>query len=213
MARLPQGWFLNTPVLWLAALVLTGLLRGPLRKAPGLLRKPLKFVAASCISLGLIILLTSKPFVEQTKGGSGLSLLWFVLMGLSSLGWLASFFWIFLARPRRRLASVPAAIGAPVKLPTPNPNGSVRNIPAERFADVGGMDEAKEQIRQVVQAHLHAEKYQRYGIARNGILLYGPRGTGKTFLARATAGEFGLNFEYVSAPQLRSEERRVGKEC
>ena len=37
---------------------------------------------------------------------------------------------------------------------------------------------------------------------RNGILLYGPRGTGKTFLAGATAGEFGLNFEYVSAPKL-----------
>jgi transitional endoplasmic reticulum ATPase len=64
------------------------------------------------------------------------------------------------------------------------------------------MDEAKERIRQVVQAHLNPEKYQRYGIARNGILLYGPRGTGKTFLARATAGEFGLNFAYVSAPQL-----------
>ena len=64
------------------------------------------------------------------------------------------------------------------------------------------MDEAKEQIRQVVKAHLSPEKYQRYGITRNGILLYGPRGTGKTFLARATAGEFGLNFAYVSAPQL-----------
>src|ERR1019366_575955 len=40
------------------------------------------------------------------------------------------------------------------------------------------------------------------GLVRNGILLYGPRGTGKTFLARATAGEFGLNFDYVSAPKL-----------
>lgn len=65
-----------------------------------------------------------------------------------------------------------------------------------------GMDYAKEQIRQLVQAHLKPGKYERYGLIRNGILLYGPRGTGKTFLAKATGGEFGLNFEYVSAPKL-----------
>ena len=78
----------------------------------------------------------------------------------------------------------------------------VRNVPAERFVNVGGMEEAKEQIREVVQGHLDPGKYERYGLVRNGILLYGPRGTGKTFLARATAGEFGLHFEYVSAPKL-----------
>ncbi len=64
------------------------------------------------------------------------------------------------------------------------------------------MEEAKEQICEVVQGHLDPGKYQRYGLVRNGILLYGPRGTGKTFLARATAGEFGLHFEYISAPKL-----------
>jgi len=44
--RTHQEWFLNTPVLWLAALVLISLLRGPLRSAPALLKKPLKFAAA-----------------------------------------------------------------------------------------------------------------------------------------------------------------------
>ena len=47
VARLPQEWFLNTPVLWLAALVLIGLVRGPLKRAPALLKKPLKFAAAT----------------------------------------------------------------------------------------------------------------------------------------------------------------------
>jgi ATP-dependent 26S proteasome regulatory subunit len=75
-------------------------------------------------------------------------------------------------------------------------------VPAERFGDVGGLEESKEQIRSVVQAHLRPEKSKRYGALRNGILLHGPRGTGKTFLAAATAGEFGLNFECISAPKL-----------
>ena len=203
VARLPQEWFFNTPVLWLGALVLIGLVRGPLRNAPALLKKLLKFTAASCVALGLIILLTWKPVLQQNRGNSGLTLFWFVLMGLSSVGWLASFFWIFLARPKRRLAAAaPPLVGASGERPAPKPLEVVRNVPAERFADVGGMDEAKEQIRQVVQGHLNPEKYQRYGLVRNGILLYGPRGTGKTFLARATAGEFGLNYEYVSAPKL-----------
>ncbi|HZD33007.1 MAG TPA: AAA family ATPase, partial [Candidatus Angelobacter sp.] len=193
VARMPQEWFLNTPVLWMGALVLIGLVRGPLRNAPALLKKPLKFAAASCVALGLIILLAWKPVLQQNRGSSGLTLLWFILMGLSSVGWLASFFWIFLARPKPRLAAAPALVGGSVQRPALKPLEAVRNVPAERFADVGGMDEAKEQIRQVVQGHLNPEKYKRYGLVRNGILLYGPRGTGKTFLARATAGEFGLN--------------------
>jgi transitional endoplasmic reticulum ATPase len=202
VARLPQEWFLTTPVLWLGALVLISLLRGPLRSAPALLKKPLKFAAASCVALGLMFLVTWKPVLQLSTGNSGLSLVWFALMGLSTAGWVTSFFWIFLARPKRRLAVAPVAIGSPVQRPEPRLVEVIRNVPAERFADVGGMEEAKEQIRQVVQGHLNPQKYERYGLVRNGILLYGPRGTGKTFLARATAGEFGLHFEYVSAPKL-----------
>ena len=202
MARLPQEWFLNTPVLWLAALALIGLVRGPLRKAPALLKKPLKFAAATCVALGLIVLLTWGPALQASRGNPGLSALWFVLMGLSSAGWLASFFWIFMARPRRTTGARPSAAGASVLRSKVETVEIPRKVPAERFADVGGMEEAKEQVRQLVLGHLNPEKYERYGVVRNGILLYGPRGTGKTFLAKATAGEFGLHFEYVSAPKL-----------
>ena len=201
MAQPPKEWFLNTPVLWLAALVLMGILRGPLRYAPGLLKKPLRFVVASCIALGLISFVNWEPVIRLSKHNSSFGLAWFVLMGLSTLGWIVSFFWIFLSRPRTSRPALAAVSTLPARQTIPQAT-SFGNVPSERFADVGGLDEAKAQIRQVVDAHLKPEKSKRYGLLRNGILLYGPRGTGKTFLARATAGEFGLNIEHVSAPKL-----------
>ncbi len=70
--------------------------------------------------------------------------------------------------------------------------------PTIRFTDVGGMDSAKEQIRSMVQTCLNKKNYRRYGVIQNGILLHGPRGSGKTFLAEATAGELKLNYFYMS---------------
>jgi len=61
VAQPPQEWFLNTPVLWLAAVVLIGLLGGPLRNAPAILKKPLKFVVASCIAIGLMLFSDFEP--------------------------------------------------------------------------------------------------------------------------------------------------------
>jgi transitional endoplasmic reticulum ATPase len=68
------------------------------------------------------------------------------------------------------------------------------------------MERAKERIRSVVQNRLHPERYA--GVVQNGILLHGPQGTGKTFLAQATAGEFGVNYYYVRPTELI--ERWVG---
>lgn len=190
-------------MLWLAAVVLISILRGPLRNAPALLKKPLSFAAASLIALGFAIFLLWDPIQKTAKQSSALTALWVLFSGLTPIGWVVSFFWIFLSRPRRKPRVAPIAFGGPAPSPVPPPALEVvRNVPPERFADLGGMEDAKEQIRQVVQGHLKSGKYERYGVLRNGILLYGPRGTGKTFLARATAGEFGLNFEYVSAPKL-----------
>src|SRR5215472_5385614 len=80
------------------------------------------------------------------------------------------------------------------------------NIPSTTYADVGGMERAKDRIRSVVQNRLHPERYP--GVVQNGILLHGPQGTGKTFLAQATAGEFGINYHYVRPTELI--ERWVG---
>jgi cell division protease FtsH len=71
------------------------------------------------------------------------------------------------------------------------------------FADVAGIDEAKEELSEVVDFLRHPEKYRRLG-ARipHGVLLSGPPGTGKTLLARAVAGEANVPFFSMAASEF-----------
>ena len=71
------------------------------------------------------------------------------------------------------------------------------------FEDVGGMDKLKQEVRDSVGLMLdHPEDAERYGIDWNGILLHGPPGVGKTFFARAIAGEYGMSLMHVSTGDL-----------
>jgi cell division protease FtsH len=63
------------------------------------------------------------------------------------------------------------------------------------FADVAGIDEAKQELSEVVDFLRDADKYRRLGArVPHGVLLSGPPGTGKTLLARAVAGEANVSF-------------------
>ena len=68
--------------------------------------------------------------------------------------------------------------------------------PKTKFADVGGLEEVKEQVRmKIIHPLKHPELYKAYGKPiGGGILMYGPPGCGKTYLARATAGEISSSF-------------------
>ena len=67
------------------------------------------------------------------------------------------------------------------------------------FEDVAGVDEAKEDLQEVVEFLRDPTKFERLGgKIPKGVLLVGPPGTGKTLLARAVAGEAGVPFFSIS---------------
>jgi cell division protease FtsH len=78
-----------------------------------------------------------------------------------------------------------------------------------KFSDVGGMDEAKRELEEIVDFMKNPKKYTKVGARTpKGVLLVGPSGTGKTLLARAVAGE--ANCQFLSMAGSEFMEMLVG---
>jgi transitional endoplasmic reticulum ATPase len=132
---------------------------------------------------------------------SPLELMYGLIFALVAVGGL-----IFVIRHRPHGQALQAAAGRSGTRQNAQPRWT--NVPARTFADIGGMDDQKRRISAIVQNRLHPERFKQHGVVQNGILLYGPRGTGKTFLAEATAGEFKVNYWYAKPTGLI--ESRIG---
>ena len=87
----------------------------------------------------------------------------------------------------------------------------VAEAPTATFADVGGLEEAKQTLTEAVIWPLQFERLFQVTNTDppSGVLLYGPPGTGKTLLARALAGESEVNFIHVDGPEIL--DRYVGE--
>jgi cell division protease FtsH len=133
---------------------------------------------------------SAEPVVEQ-RGA-----LWNLLISFAPILLLVAFYW-WLFRRQRQLGA--GLFGGGNSRRKPVDPESVRVT----FDDVAGIDEVEAEISEVVDFLRNPDKYRRLGArAPKGVLLAGLPGTGKTLLARATAGEAGVPFFSASASEF-----------
>jgi cell division protease FtsH len=113
---------------------------------------------------------------------------WAFPIGIMILGW------FFLFRKVGGVGSPFMSFGkAKIKLYSDN------GMQKTTFVDVAGCDEAKEELKEIIDFLSYPERFQKLGgKIPKGVLLIGPPGTGKTLLARAVAGEAGVSFFSIS---------------
>ena len=87
------------------------------------------------------------------------------------------------------------------------PAKDLEKVPTVTYDDIGGLKEAIQKIREMVELPLrHPELFERVGIEPpKGVLLHGPPGTGKTLLAKAVANESDASFFYIGGPEIVSK--------
>jgi len=196
----PMDWlFQSWPALFAAAGAMWLLVSGPVSAAPSWIQKACRVVLVFFVYSGFLYFLRWPPFwtMMQSLGFTSKNKETGVLILVATIVWMIATVRVIVPGGLRL-----RTLGLRPRLAGGRAPDVKTTRPTVRFADVGGMEEVKSQIRQLVENRLHPGRFSKYGVVRNGILLHGPRGSGKTFLAEATAGEFGMNYFYLSPTQL-----------
>ena len=133
------------------------------------------------------------PLAEYKSEKSPFSSPLFSVLGLLLPLVLFGAFWIFIMRQSQSGAGQAMSFG---KSKAKRLTDSSQKV---TFADVAGVDEAKQELQEVIDFLKNPEKFQALGAKiPRGVLLLGNPGTGKTLLARAVAGEAGVPFFHIS---------------
>lgn len=127
----------------------------------------------------------------------GSAAIWLNLLGtFLPILLIAGFFFIILRQSRNASGSLFAFGRSKAKMFS-------QDRPKVKFKDVAGVDEAKQELEEVIEFLKTPEKFQKLGAKiPKGVLLVGPPGTGKTLLARAIAGEAGTPFFSIAGSEF-----------